>query len=218
MKTIVLNLIVLMLISSTFAEIEETKRREKEERRMTEEIEKYWKSGETIPREIAVKFPLPEQRLGMEDTGINILLDHAHQVQFAMLWRYAGELRRTGFRVAGSQATLDVVLRPGSVGRVRIIVEDVKPFAWVPLPEFNVVITYQGNPDYPPYLPEEREVLRRFIEEGGGLIILGARPRSKEEEGSWSLNRLAGIFGATFLSTDTRIPLEGRRVAAIKLS
>ena len=188
------------------------------EQRMVEEIERCWRSGRTIPREIAIRFPLPKQRLGMEDTGINVLLDHAHQVLFAMLWRYAGELRRMGFRVAGSQATLDTVLKPKSIGRVRIIVGDIKPFAWVPLPRFNVVITYQGNPDYPPYLPEERETLKGFVEGGGGLIILGARPRSEEEGERWSLNELAGIFGATFLSTDTRILPDDRRVAAIRLS
>lgn len=130
-------LLVPKLSPALAAKVRETMRREEEQGRLLREVERHLREGRTLPPQLAAKFPLPKQRLGSRDMGINVLLDHAHQVLFAMIWRYATELRSLGFRVAGSQATLDTVLKPGSMGRVRLIAGKWRPFGWVRLPEFN---------------------------------------------------------------------------------
>jgi hypothetical protein len=175
----------------------ETRRTERRERAAYREIEKAWKAGRTLPVEVAERYPLSRQ-LGENDTGINVLIDHAHQTSFTMLWGLSGQLRGLGFRASGSQATLDTVLTPGKLARVRIRVQDTLPFAWWPLPSFNVVITYQGGSASQAYIPEEREALKRFVEAGGGLIIIGNAPRNADDAKSWTLNQLAAQFGGTY--------------------
>ena len=84
-----------------------------------QELERLSKQGQTLDAEVATQFPLREQPV-RNDTGINVLVDLAHQATFLAMWSLPGELRRNGFRAVGSQATLDTVLTPGRLSRVRI--------------------------------------------------------------------------------------------------
>ncbi len=179
-----------------------------------DEIERISKSGETFGLEVTEKYPLREQRIS-NDTGINVLIDLSHQANFFTMWRLPGMLRRQGFRVCGSQASLDTVLASGGKSRIRIPVGGRRPFAWWPNPRYNVVITFQADPRAQQYLPEEIDAIEKYVSAGGGLVILGGRV-SRRGLDDWPLNKLARRFGAAF--TDTSDTLEGVRMPVLKLS
>lgn len=142
---------------------------------------------------------IPPQPLhGGEDNGINVFLDHAHQFLFFTAWDIPPLLREGGFRVVGSQAPLDTVLAPGQPSRVRLGQGKQRPFDWWPNPEFNVVLTYQIQPQAQEYLPEEIAATRRFVEYGGGLVIIGGGLHSSDNVKRWPINSLAKEFGAIF--------------------
>jgi len=69
------------------------------------------------------------------------------------------------------------------------------PFAWWPAPRFNVVLT-EGAAHYPAYTPGERAALKKYIEDGGGLIVSGARINDEQTAKEWSLNTLLAEYGA----------------------
>ncbi|MFC1561850.1 hypothetical protein ACFL4Q_02515 [candidate division KSB1 bacterium] len=147
--------------------------------------------------ETAALYPLSEQRIE-NDTGINVLVDLSHQALFYTMWDLPRALRRMGFRVCGSQASLSTVLETGKPSRIRIQVDDRRPFAWWPNADYNVVITSQTNPRYQQYMPEEREALKKFVEAGGGLVMLGGNVLNKDRIEQWPLNSLASEFNASF--------------------
>lgn len=153
------------------------------------EIERMWKSGGTLPAEVAAKHPLPNLRL-RGDTGVNVLVDLAHQCLFATMWSLPQALHREGFRAVGSQATLDTVLAPGKPSRVRIPAGGHWPFAWWPNPKFNVVFTHQDGPHNQEYLPEEPMFLILSAGGGGGWAVNAYLPK---EVGVISLSRLGVI-------------------------
>lgn len=157
-------------------------------------------------------FPLPDQRV-QNDTGVNVLVDLAHQASFFTMWHVPSGLNRKGFRAVGSQAALDSVLDPKGLSRVRLRIEDRRPFAWWPNADYNVVITVQTNPDSQVYLPEERAALRRFVENGGGLIVVGDRLPDDARRAAWPLNQLLQEYEAAFSGND--IEFEGVRASAI---
>ncbi len=166
--------------------------------RSHEEIDPWWKEGRTLPVETAALYPLPEIAV-RNDTGVNLLIDMAHKCDFFLLWNLRGRLHERGIRTAGSHATLDSVLTPGSPCRVRIPVgPKMHPFAWWPTPRFNVVLT-EGACGYPAYLPAEREALKRFVAAGGGLIVSGSGVKNDDEAGRFSLNTLLAGYGAALL-------------------
>ncbi len=163
--------------------------------RTPEEIEPWWKAGKTLPLETAALFPLGEINVA-DDTGINLLIDMAHKCDFFLLWNLGPQLHRRGIRTAGSHATLDSVLEEGAECRVRIPVgHKMHPFAWWPAPRFNVVLT-EGAAHYPAYTPGERAALKKYIEDGGGLIVSGARINDEQTAKEWSLNTLLAEYGA----------------------
>jgi len=178
-----------------------------------EEIEQWWKAGKTLPLETTAKYPLPELRVP-GDTGINVLIDMAHKCDFFTLWWLGGPLNARGLRTIGSHATLDSVLTPGSPCRVRLpVAPKVLPFAWWEAPRFNVVLTEGGRYD-PGYLREERAALKRFIQDGGGLIVSGSWLRDDQNGDQWSLNMLLEEYGAAVLAgTET---YDGRRWPALQ--
>lgn len=183
--------------------------------RTPEEIEPWWKSGRTLPLETAALFPLNEVGI-QNDRGINLLVDMAHKCDFFLLWNLGPKLHRQGIRTAGSHAVLDSVLSPGSPCRVRIPVgPKLHPFAWWPAPRFNVVLT-EGPPNYPAYTPAEREALKRFVKEGGGLIVSGARINDAQAAEAWSLNALLAEFDAAILPGQSR--QEKRRWPLLRVS
>jgi hypothetical protein len=168
-------------------------------------IDEAWTSGTTLPPEVAAMYPVPP--LEPEgDTGINVLVDLAHQCNFHMMWTFPANLLKAGFRPCGSQACVHTVLRKGGHSRARINYKPVVPggelrnfpFAWIPNPEFNVIVTFQGTGAPQKYLPQEIDAMVEFVGQGGGLVIIGAKSPSDEYAREWSLNALAGRFGGTF--------------------
>ncbi|MBC8870418.1 MAG: hypothetical protein H8E44_13430 [Planctomycetes bacterium] len=179
------------------------------------ELERLSKQGETLPIEVVNDFPLREQYV-RDDTGINVLVDLAHQASFFAMWSVPGELRRYGFRASGSQASLDTVLTPGKPSRVRIPIRRRRPFAWWPNAKWNVVFTYQGGPQSQDYLPEERAALREFVEGGGGLVVACGNVFDDQQIAGWSLNRLLGDFDASLKGKAERV--DGARVPTLELN
>ncbi len=178
-----------------------------------ETIEKWWKAGVTLPVGVSARYPIGSIRV-RNDTGINVLVDMAHKCDFFLLWNLPGQLHRRGIRSAGSHATLDTMLTPGEPCRVRIpVAAKVHPFAWWPVPRWNVILT-ESEAKNPGYLPEEREALRSYIKGGGGLIVSGSRLRPGQEE-TWSLNVLLADYGAAVLSDRQRY--EGQTYPALKV-
>ena len=163
------------------------------------EIERLSKSGETLSAKITKEFPLREQRV-RDDTGINVLVDLSHQANFFTMWSLPRMLRARGLRAVGSQAALDTVLVPGRLSRVRVPTGNRRSFGWWPNPRYNVVIAFQADPRAQCYLPEEIAALKRYVNEGGGLVLLGSRVRDRERLAQWPLNKLAREFGAEFTS------------------
>ncbi|MEO2003920.1 MAG: hypothetical protein ABGY41_07450 [Candidatus Poribacteria bacterium] len=135
---------------------------------------------------------------GAADNGMNVLLDHAHQFQFFGAWDVPPAIRAGGFRVVSSQATLDSVLAAGGTSRVRVRQGDRRPFGWWDNASYNAVVTYQVDPNAQPYLPEEIAAVRAFVEQGGGLVMIGGGRPSEEAAERWPLNAVAAEFGARF--------------------
>lgn len=180
-----------------------------------------WKRGETLPPGCSEQYPPAPQKL-KKDSGINVLVDIAHECSFWAMWQMTGALRELGFRVSGCQATLDTVLVPGSVCRVRIPAgqdrpsrwwhsppfkwvlgrwrkpRSYQPFAWWHAPRFNVVIVNKRGHTTPEIVAEEREALVKFVEDGGGLIVLGGSAPEGDAGAEWSANKLAACFGTSF--------------------
>jgi hypothetical protein len=148
----------------------------------------------------------PQPLYDGEDNGINVLLDHAHQFTFFMAWDIPPLLREGGFRVISSQATINTVLSSDRSSLVRFGHGKQRPFGWLPNPKFNTVITYQLDTNSQTYLPEEMESLRKFVETGGGLIIIDGGLHSSSEIEKWSLNSLCREFGASFTDQQSKAP------------
>ncbi|MGB2824892.1 MAG: DUF4350 domain-containing protein, partial [Phycisphaerae bacterium] len=58
------------------------------------------------------------------------------------------------------------------------------------------------------YLPEDIQAVRKFLESGGGVIVLGDHTRFREER-TYRLNELVKAFGASFVAQRARPPLVG---------
>lgn len=157
-----------------------------------------------VGQALAENQPLPE---GVEDNGINVLWDSSHQFLFFWHWEIQDAIRKTGFRVTGSQATLSTVLDPTKLSRMRDQRDHrlgtYRPFIWAPNPKFNVVLIYQFG-KFQPFLPEERAALADFVRGGGGLVTIG----KSDDSGGLPLNDLAGDFGAQFSDTPGPAPVE----------
>lgn len=167
-----------------------------------DEIDSYWQTGKTLPVSVAKQYPLLLQPV-VEDNGLNVMIDLAHQCKFATMWGLPRRLNNQGFRAIGNQAALNSVLDANGKCRVRMPWDETRkiyPFAWYPNFEYNVIITSQTDLNAQNYLPEEQEALVRFVNEGGGLIIFGTTPTAGKLVEEWSLNQLSSRFGAKFTS------------------
>ena len=156
--------------------IDKTRKADAKQRALSDKAARYWKAGKTLPVRFCSIFPVDRQEPVPNDTGINVLMDQAHQTMFHALWGLRGFIRGQGFRVCTSLASLDCVLEPGRHNRIRLGVGDKEPFAWWPTPEFNVVTTSQQDLKAQYYTPKERKALTRFVENGGGLMVFGGLP------------------------------------------
>lgn len=170
--------------------------------------EAYWRKGRTLPLSFAAASPVGPAPSADHDNGINVLVDQAHQTQFAVLWGLNGLIQQQRFRTCTSLASLDTVLKPGNPCRIRLPLGNVEPFAWWPAPRWNVVITCQQDLNAQVYTPAERAALVAFVRAGGGLMIVGGSPGSADKAAGWSLNRLCREFGAELTAENDR---SGRR-------
>jgi len=185
-----------------------------------EQITAEWKAGNTLPTSVFDTYQLPTQRRAQNDTGINVLVDLNRINSFNWMWNYPPQFTQNGFRSCATQATLDTILSENPRARVRVAIPNTRPseepFAWWTPPEFNVVVIPAGNPTHQQFLQEEIEVLKKFVNEGGGVIILAVRPANDEVANTWSFNKLLGTFDAMVQST--RVQTETGTHAALKLS
>jgi hypothetical protein len=132
--------------------------------------------------EFSEEFPVGGLADRATDKGINVLIDQAHQTQFAVIWGLNGIIRGQGFRTCTSLATLNTVLTPGQPSRIRLPVAGMEPFAWWPTPAWNVVVTSQQDPNAQVYAEKERAALKAFVEDGGGLLVFVGRPGTAESD------------------------------------
>lgn len=161
-------------------------------------ITEAWHSGETLPVE---REEIPPAPIAMSiDKGIMSLLIFRINVRSIS----CGDCRicytRKDFVVYLSQASLGSVLDEKGVSRIRIPYDPerkIYPFAWYPNFRYNVIITFQNDPSAPVYTEQECLLLKDFVSEGGGLIIL-ADPVKAEQVDNWSLNRLLKSFDASY--------------------
>ena len=73
------------------------------------DITQYWHTGKTLPLayyEHSPKIPLNLKN----DNGYNVLLDVAHQCDFATMWQLPPRLHKLGYRAHASHAALNSVL------------------------------------------------------------------------------------------------------------
>ncbi|NPV46592.1 MAG: hypothetical protein HPY69_06525 [Armatimonadetes bacterium] len=146
--------------------------------------------------------PLPA---GVADTGINVLYDSSHQFTFFNHWSCQDSLRNAGHRVTGNQASLNRALTPGTAMRTRS--QDshewgtYRPFGQLPAPVYDVCYTYQHSRAQP-YLPQEVQALRRFVQGGGGLIIEMSNPDTP-------LARMAESLGARLTPDNGPVRVKG---------
>jgi hypothetical protein len=59
-----------------------------------------------------------------------------------------------------------------------------------------------------PYLPEDIQAVRKFLREGGGVVVLGDYATFRKEKG-YNLNTLVRNFGAEFVNERAQKPLKG---------
>lgn len=187
-------------------------------REMTDhEIERAWKTGHTLDESIFEKYQLPQYGKAKNDNGINVLFDDAHEVSFAIHWGLSNQIREGGFRSANTHATFDEVLTPGNLVRVRAdLGNKINPFAWWRIPEFNVVVLHQGDPSAPRYLREEIDALKRFVNDGGGVVFLNRQPRNEETLATWSYNDVFKAFGASMTTVRAKTP-DGKQVPGVAI-
>ena len=179
-----------------------------------ETIEKWWKLGRTLPVEVATQYPFKPIQVA-NDTGINVLVDMSHRCDFFLLWSLGEQLHQRGIRSAGSHATLDTLLTPESPCRVRIpVAPKIHPFAWWPTPRWNVVLS-EGDILNPAYIPEELQELKKYLHDGGGLILSGNWIKEDCSE-NWSVNQLLSEYNAEILPSDELY--QGHRWPAVKVS
>jgi len=198
------------------------------EKLTTEQITAAWTSGKTIRvdnfKEKLSTRPLFAEQPVVADKGYNVLIDMAHECSFVTLWDLPERLNKSGYRAIGSHATVNTVLDSKGFSRVRVLYDTVNkiyPFAWWPNAKYDVIITEQSTPKAQDYTDAEIAAMVQFVRKGGGLIIQGyairrAGPAGPPDNGEWSLNKLAAVFGGKFTDQDTTI--SGIRWAKMKLS
>ena len=200
MKNIILYLSILSLLACSSKKSNDIETIEFSDEQITE----YWQSGKTLPVGVGIQYQ-PELIEMSQDKGYNVLIDVSHQCSFASLWGLGGRLHELGYRSVSNQASLNTVLDPKGVCRIRIPYDTknrIYPFAWYPNFEYSVIITEQTDLNAQHYTEKEIESLVDFVRKGGALII-GAMPvGSQKAIDTWTLNDLIQKFDAS-LSTKT---------------
>lgn len=131
-----------------------------------------------------------------EADPIRVVLDHSHEVNHHMIFRVFADLKQGGYTSINSLTTLDHSLVPGS--RVRVRQKETngrRPFVFIPAVPVDAVISIQTYPLTPPYTDNEIAAAKKFVEEGGGLILAVAELKNPADYRNWSAVRLAAAFG-----------------------
>ncbi len=149
------------------------------------------------------------------DTGINVLVDSAHEYLFDFSWAFPPMLRQSGIRAINSLACLDRVLKPGEPANTLLIGGVDERYSKWPCSTFNVVLTYQGDANAQDYTPAERRDLRTFVEQGGGLLIIGEGVKTPDQAARWPLNALGRDYGVRV--GDKSTTLRGQPVPSLSL-
>jgi len=140
-----------------------------------EQITEYWTSGKTLPSEVLKQFPLPNQPLD-EDLGYNVLVDMAHECGFTTLWGLQEQLNGLGYRAIGSHATINSTIDHQGESRIRMVydtINKIHPFVWMPNAKYHVIISGQNNDKSQIYTDKELASLKKFVNDGGGLLLQG---------------------------------------------
>ena len=215
MKRMTITIVLFCLIFGIFSCQSE---KENESLEFTPEvITEYWTSGKTLPLKVSEKYPFDLQEIE-NDNGYNVLIDLAHQCSFKSLWGFAPRLNSLGYRALTSHASIHSLLDPDGLSRARIMYDKenkIYPFAWIPNPKINVIITEQSDPNAQDYLPKEQDALIEFVNNGGSLVIIGASSKDKDKMKNWSLNGLVQKFGAEL--TEGMDQFNGKDHAVIKI-
>lgn len=189
---------------------------ENKRERLIKQAEALWRAGETLPENFSRYFAHEPQKLGAADTGINVLIDNAHQTLFVGMWTLPHQTRQLGFRAVGNHASLHEVLTPGNLVRSRLPIGGYRPFAWWPVPEWNVVVTYQFSNKFQAYTPEEQQALEQWIRDGGGLVVITG---AAAPDGSpWSLHEMLQRWGATITSESKPVPNQAYQGHVLELT
>ena len=185
MKQTILSLLIFICTPFLFAQ-------EWSDKKITE----YWRSGKTLPLEVYEQCPKNPLKLN-GDKGYNVLIDVAHQCDFATMWHLPTRLHKLGYRSQASHASLNVVLDPNGKSRMRLFYDSknkIYPFGWTPNLRYNVVITDQSRPDVQKYTDVEIQALKQFVNDGGSLVIMTNSTDAEKIE-TWSINKLLKEFG-----------------------
>jgi hypothetical protein len=81
---------------------------------------------------------------------------------------------------------------------------------WATLHKYDLsnanLLVLQSGASPCPYLPQDVAAARRFLNEGGGVVILGDYALFRDEK-EYRLNEMAGAFGAEFVTEPAKEPL-----------
>jgi len=160
-----------------------------------EQITEYWTSGKTLPSEVLLQYPLPEQAV-INDKAYNVLIDMAHECNFTTLWTLPEQLNKLGYRAIGSHATINSAIDPAGESRIRMVydtINKIHPFVWMPNPDFHIIITGQGSSESQVYTEEELQSLNEFVNSGGGLLVQGKSAKQQIQQ-AFELDDKGGDF------------------------
>lgn len=100
----------------------------------------------------------------------------------------------------------------GRFGRNYVAVNGIDVRNWGTLHKYDFsnvnLLILQSGASPCPYLPEDIDAVRKLLEEGGGVVVLGDYALFRKEP-NYRLNTLAGCFGAEFVDEVATKPLRG---------
>ena len=100
----------------------------------------------------------------------------------------------------------------GRFGRNYVVPNGVDVRNWGTLHKYDFsnvnLLILQSSASGCPYLPEDVKAVRKFMMEGGGVVVLGNHALFRKEK-QYRLNALVKHFGAEFLNESAQKPLRG---------
>ena len=96
----------------TAALVAATRRKDAEMKQLHNQVVALMEKGTTLPPDLVARLPNTCEPPPGNDTGINVLLDQAHQTYFIALWGLRGQLRGQGFRACSSKLSALLLASP----------------------------------------------------------------------------------------------------------